>query len=315
LNLPLLTPKPSIPLDFDFTSLYKLLLPGDERPHGFILDRTVPRIPWTTDFVIDDTAKTVHLVAPPSTVDESAFINAAFQRVVDTIVADGKAFPFVSGRHSEKFRVLGANHLVGIERFPAPLFGISSRGAHMTAYVFSADGLRIWVPRRSAHLFTYPGMLDTTVAGGVKVDDSPFECILAEASEEASLPEDLVRSRARAVGAVTYVHENKTKGALYPTVLYVYDLELPEGIVPAPMDDEVEEFLLMTVSEVVEAMLRGEFKPNCVLVMLDFFIRHGIMTAENCTEYVKVLTRLHRRLPVPTEPTRSQGSAGVVASS
>lgn len=265
----------------------------------------MPRIPWTADFVIDDASKTVRLVAPDDIADLGAFINTAFQRVVDAIVADGAAFPFVSGRHSEKFRILGANHLIGIERFPAPLFGISSRGAHMTAYVRDAAGdLRIWVPRRSAHLFTYPGMLDTTVAGGVKVDDSPLDCILAEAGEEASLPADLVRERARAVGAVTYVHKNKVKGALYPTVLYVYDLELPKDVAPTPMDDEVEEFLLMSVAEIVDAMLRGEFKPNCVLVMLDFFIRHGIMTNENCPEYVEVLTRLRRRLPVPTESSR-----------
>lgn len=292
----------SVPLDFDFGALYKLLLPGDVRPHGFMLPATVSRIPWTSDFEIDHERKTARLLDPSESSDVSAYCNSVFQSVVDAIVAGGAAFPFVRGTHSEKFKVIGANYLVGIERFPAPLFGIGSRGAHMTGYVRTPQGLKIWVPRRSAHLFTYPGLLDTTVAGGVKADDSPLDCVVAEADEEASLPRDYVREHARAVGAVTYVQKNDAKGSVYPTVLYVFDIELPEDMVPEPMDDEVSEFTLMTVEDIFGAMLRREFKPNCVPVMLDFFVRHGIITSENSPEYLEIVTRLRRKLPVPTMP-------------
>ncbi|KAM0328623.1 hypothetical protein ACHAQA_005034 [Verticillium albo-atrum] len=292
----------NVPLDFDFTTLFKLLLPQDDRPHGFMIPATVSRLPWTADFIIDHERHTVQVKDAPRGEDPSSWCNRAFQTVVDAIVADVSAFTSVHGRHSEPFRVMGADYPVSIERFPAPLFGIGSRGAHMTGYVKTATGLKIWVPRRSRHLFTYPGMLDTTVAGGVKAADEPFDCIVAEAGEEASLPTDYVKKHAKAVGAVTYVHKNETKGAVYPTVLYVYDLEMPESMVPKPMDDEVEEFLLMTVEEVTEAMLRSEFKSNCVPVMLDFYVRHGILTAENSEEYLDILTRLRRPLPVATNP-------------
>ncbi|TQN68635.1 hypothetical protein CSHISOI_06808 [Colletotrichum shisoi] len=301
--LPIINKVDNVPLDFDFNTLYKLMLPNDTRTHGFMLEQTVERLPWTADFHVDHDERRVRLLdtaARDGEADPGRAYTAAFQRVVDAAIASD-AFPTLNKLHSEHFRILGADHFVSIERFPAPLFGISSRGAHMTAYVRTAEGgIKIWVARRSAHLFTYPGLLDTTVAGGVKADDSPFECIVAEAAEEASLPAELVREKALAVGAVTYVSMNRQKGTFFPTVLYVYDMELPESIKPEPGDDEVSGFELMTVDEVVDAMLEERFKPNCVLVMLDFFIRHSIITPDNNDEYLDIVTRLRRHLPVPT---------------
>ncbi|KAJ0160540.1 Uncharacterized protein CTA2_7789 [Colletotrichum tanaceti] len=309
--LPIINKVDNVPLDFDFNTLYKLTLPNDTRTHGFMLEQTVDRLPWTADFHVDHDERRVrlldtHAAAKDGETDPGRAYTAVFQRVVDAAIASD-AFPTLNKLHSEHFRILGANHPVSIERFPAPLFGISSRGAHMTAYVRTAkeegEGrgvIKIWVPRRSAHLFTFPGLLDTTVAGGVKAQDSPFDCIVAEAAEEASLPADYVREKALAVGAVTYVSMNRQKGTFFPTVLYVYDLELPESIKPEPGDDEVSGFELMTVDEVVDAMLEERFKPNCVLVMLDFFIRHNIITPDNNDEYLDIVTRLRRRLPVPT---------------
>ncbi|OHW95228.1 NUDIX domain-containing protein [Colletotrichum incanum] len=299
--LPLINKVDNVPLDFNFNKLYKLMLPKDARPHGFMVPSTVERLPWTSDFQVDHDERKVCLLdtTGKDVEDPGKACTAAFQRVVDAaIVSD--SFPTLNKMHSEHFRILGANHFVSIERFPAPLFGISSRGAHMTAYVKTSDGMKIWVPRCSAHLFTFPNLLDTTVAGGVKAEDSPFDCIVAEATEEASLPADFVKENARAVGAVTYVSMNQQKGAFFPTVLYVYDLELPESIEPKPGDDEVSNFKLMTISQVKTAMLEEQFKPNCVLVMLDFFVRHNIITSENDDDYLEIVTRLRRHLPVPT---------------
>jgi len=36
----------------------------------------------------------------------------------------------------------------------------------------------------------------------------------------------------------------------------------------------------MGVQEVKDALRRGEFKTNSACVMIDFFIRHGVLTAE-----------------------------------
>lgn len=271
------------------------------------------KLPWTPSFVINHEDKTVQLnVTDP----DASHINEALQTVVDGAMKLGTSvFPNLTS-HSEMVSIPGATTKSGatldkirLERFAAPLFGICSRGAHLTAYVRDADqprgsseGLRIWVARRGADLHTYPGMLDTTVAGGVKADDTPLGCILAESDEEASLAYDYVQRHVVPTGVVTYVTQSKKTGQVLPTILYVYDLELEAGMVPQPKDGEVEGFYLLGVEEITGKMMSGEFKPNCCLVMLDFFIRHGLVTEENERDYLEIVARLRRRLPVPVTP-------------
>lgn len=214
------------------------------------------------------------------------------------------------------YKLLGTASPIQLERFAAPLFGIAGRGAHMTAFVRSSpapDDIKIWVSRRAAHLATYPGMLDTTVAGGVKASQTPFQCIVDEANEEASLAAALVQSAARAVGVVTHCLRSARSGLFSTAVLYLYDLELPPGEVPKPQDDEVEGFTLMSVQEVREAMLRQEFKPNSALVMMDFFLRHGLLIEEfeRGGAYADVAVRLRRKLPVATMPELLVGDDAV----
>ncbi|CAN8102793.1 unnamed protein product [Discula destructiva] len=296
----------NVPMNFNYAAFYKLLLPEDPRVHGYLTPENVAKLPWTPDFNIDHNTRTVQL-APASGTISTTTINAAFQAVIDGAIAVGPpVFPRLTS-HSEMFRILGANlydlpdtntTTIQLERFTAPLFGICSRGAHMTAYIRDAtDGsLKIWVARRAADLHTYPGMLDTTVAGGVKAADSPRECIVAESDEEAALPRARVEKRMVATGAVMYV--SRRADAVMPTVLYVYDLEMEDGEEPRPKDGEVEGFYLMGVEQVVRRMLDGEFKPNCCLVMLDFLVRQGSITEENEEDYLEILTRLRRPLPV-----------------
>ncbi|KAI1107760.1 NUDIX domain-containing protein [Jackrogersella minutella] len=286
---------------------YQLLLPDDPRPHGFLHPAVVAAMPWTPAFSVS--APSVR----PRTVQVLADADAAFLDVVMK-AADSGAFASLSRRRpTEDFRVLGARGAapVRLKRAAAPLFGIACRGAHMTVYTRARDGggeIRIWVPRRSAHLHTYPGRLDSSVAGGVRADESPLECIVHEADEEASLPESLVRQHARACGAITYVGlgdagSGLEAGLLATGILYLYELEVDSSVVPKPQDDEVQEFYLWSVGQVKEALLRGEFKTNCASVMVDFFIRHGIITEDNEPDYLDIIARLHRPLPMPTTPT------------
>jgi hypothetical protein len=96
----------------------------------------------------------------------------------------------------------------------------------------------------------------------------------------------------------------KEKDLISPEILYVYDLEVPEDLILKPNDDEVEEFYLMPIDQVEEAIQNKEFKPNSAVVMLDFFIRHGIISPENEPNFVEIITRMHRRLPVATCPSK-----------
>lgn len=132
-----------------------------------------------------------------------------------------------------------------------------------------------------------------------------MECLVREAEEEASFPEDLIRQYAKPRGTVSYfsIRDSKAGGEtdlLQPECQFVFDLELTSDIEPKPNDDEVEDFQLWDVEKVQRAIAEGQFKPNCALVLLDFFVRHGILTPENEKDYVEIVSRLHRKLPFPT---------------
>lgn len=308
--------------EIEALGLYTLHLPKDQEPHGFIPAHIIPKIPRTSLeqntpsyplFRVDEQARTITVNAGSDTWDIANDINHVFEAAVSTLISK-KTFPSVS-RHSEPFAILGAPKVeppIQVQRFAASLFGIAGRGAHLTAHVLDATaphGMRIWVPRRSAHLHTYPGKLDTTVAGGVAAGETPYENIIREGAEEASLPASLLHERVKSVGVLTYMAilppspANPTEaGLVCPDVIYCYDLELPSDIIPTPGDDEVETFQLMEVEEVKKAMLNEEFKDNCNLVMLDFFIRHGIVTEDNEPDFVEIVQRMHRRLPLRISP-------------
>jgi thiamine pyrophosphokinase len=63
-------------------------------------------------------------------------------------------------------------------------------------------------------------------------------------------------------------------------VLHLYDLEMPEGVVPRPGDDEVERFELRPAGEVLREVAEGDrVKFNVNLVLIDFLLRHGLLDA------------------------------------
>lgn len=218
-------------------------------------------------------------------------------------------FKILNGWRNELYPVYGPKNdlLYNIERSASALFGIMTYGVHMTAYVRSpqsSHGMKIWIPRRAAGKQTYGGMLDNTVAGGMATGEDPLECLVRESEEEASLPRDLVRKCATSQGTVTYIYIRTAQatgevGLIQPECQYVYDLELPADIIPKPNDSEVQEFYLWDVEEVQEHMARREFKPNCALLMLDFFIRHDILTPGNEKDYEEIKSRIHRKLEFP----------------
>ncbi|KAI1388221.1 NUDIX hydrolase domain-like protein [Hypoxylon trugodes] len=286
---------------------YLLYLPNDKQPHGYLLPETVEKMPWTSDFLIDHTShkRSVNVINSSDGKDTANAINVAFAKLIN-ICIERDIFHIIAGVHSEPFSIVSAQYPVHMERFASALFGITSRGSYITAYTKAADGtLKLWIGRRAAHLYTSPGMLDGTVAGGIKAGSTPLDTAIHEADEEASLPEALVRKHIRPVGVLTYISVTGPefpgeKGLVIPDVIYVHDLELPSDVIPKPNDDEVETFYSMTVEEVQKALLNGEFKPDTAAVLIDFFIRHGVINPENERDYVEINMRLHRRLPFRT---------------
>jgi hypothetical protein len=60
----------------------------------------------------------------------------------------------------------GAEPLLLVERAAAHLLGIKAYGVHVNGFVRRADGLHLWVARRSTGKPTWPGQLDHLAAGG-----------------------------------------------------------------------------------------------------------------------------------------------------
>lgn len=180
--------------------------------------------------------------------------------------------------HHELFDVmadLGQPVVARIDRGALPLFGLVAIGVHMNGLVRKADGLYLWTGRRARNKRLDPGKLDHLVAGGVPAGHTPREALVKEAAEEASITTTLANT-ALDVGRLVYAL-NRPEG-LRRDILYCYDLILPETFEPVAADGEVESFSLMPLQEVYNLVRdTDEFKFNVNLVLIDLFLRHGLI--------------------------------------
>ncbi|KAH7919390.1 hypothetical protein BV22DRAFT_1023067, partial [Leucogyrophana mollusca] len=191
----------------------------------------------------------------------------------------------------------GGNYAFDLERSACALFGVVTYGVHMTIYRDDDDGVKIWVPTRALTKQTWPGYLDNSVAGGLPSGMGPFESIVKESMEEASIEAQIVEKHAKSVGSISYFFRN-ARGWLQPEVEYLYDLRIPSGVdqspfQPKPLDGEVESFDLLPLDSVISKMRSGLFKANCALALIDFLIRHGHLTPDNDPHFMEIITRLH----------------------
>ena len=75
--------------------------------------------------------------------------------------------------------------------------------------------------------------------------------------------------------------------------LFNYDLWLPEDFVPENTDGEVDEFLLMPLSEMAHITdTTNDFKNNCNLVNIDLLIRQGVIN-ENHPDFYQIKQLLY----------------------
>jgi 8-oxo-dGTP pyrophosphatase MutT (NUDIX family) len=165
--------------------------------------------------------------------------------------------------------------LAVLDRGALPSFGVVSEGVHVNGLVRRADGLHVWIARRSRTKHLDPGKLDHVVAGGVPAGLSPAETLVKEAAEEAAVPAALAAT-ARRVGTVRYAMERPE--GLRRDRLHCYDLALPEVFTPRAADGEVESFELWPVGRAVEVVREtDDFKFNVNLVLIDLFLRERLI--------------------------------------
>ena len=181
--------------------------------------------------------------------------------------------------------------LMRIERAATPLFGVRAYGIHVNGFVRHGGGIKLWVARRSRDKPGYPGELDNFVAGGQPIGMSLMDNVIKEAAEEADVPASIT-ARAVPVGGLSYCHEmadGDYHGGLKPDVIFVYDLELPADFTPRNTDGEIEEFYLWSVDEAMATTRETQdFKFNCALVNIDFFLRHGALDPDLEPDYLEI---------------------------
>jgi hypothetical protein len=103
------------------------------------------------------------------------------------------------------------------------------------------------------------------------------------------VPRHLI-DRAAPVGALFYRME--TKAGLRDDVLFAFDLEVPADFIPRNTDGEIAEFHAMPAREAVARVRDGDdFKFNVNLVVIDFALRHGLITPDE-PDYLDIVAGL-----------------------
>jgi 8-oxo-dGTP pyrophosphatase MutT (NUDIX family) len=165
-----------------------------------------------------------------------------------------------------------------MDRGALPKFGVMAVGVHVNGLVLRPDGASLWVGQRAADKSLDPSKLDNIVAGGVPAGMTPEATLIKEAGEEAAIPPELA-ARAVRVGRIGYAMEREE--GLRRDLLLCYDLTLPEAFAPHAADGEVARFELWPLARVLATVRAGDaFKFNVNLVLIDLFLRRGLIVGE-----------------------------------
>lgn len=184
----------------------------------------------------------------------------------------------------------GEQGMLEYERAATLYFGSSSYGIHVNGLVQKADGIHVWVGVRTLDKPFYPGKFDQMVAGGQPVGIGLQENLIKEAAEEANIQAELAAT-AKQVSQLTY-RQNCSRG-LDQSIIYNYDLWLPEDFVPENTDGEVSEFILMPIQDIYDITESSlQFKDNCNLVNIDLLIRHGVLNEQHA-DFEEIVQQLY----------------------
>lgn len=216
--------------------------------------------------------------------------SAAVHEVFEALAARGD----VRAPRGETYGISEGWHVparLRLDRGAVPLFGAKAYGVHVNGFVKIDRGVHLWIGTRAKDKRVAPGKLDHMVAGGLSHGYGVMDTLVKEAGEEAAVPEALAR-RAVPVGALVYICE--AGAGLRDDTLFIYDLEVPEDFVPHNTDGELERFDRWPVREAM-ARVRDtdDFKFNVAPVMIDFFLRRGLLAPDREPLYPEIVRALH----------------------
>ncbi|MDO5639966.1 MAG: DUF4743 domain-containing protein [Neisseria sp.] len=182
----------------------------------------------------------------------------------------------LDGWRNEKFDVTDdkGQVLFALERAAFRPFGLLSNAIHINGLAFVGGEWKFWIGRRSPYKAVDPNKLDNLVGGGVASGESIREAMLREGGEEAGLTEAQLQN-ARCCGRRLSMR-NVSRG-LHRENLHIFDVVLPEGVLPENQDGEVAEFMLLDAGSLAQAMGEGRLMNDAFLATLDAFRRYGLL--------------------------------------
>ena len=148
-----------------------------------------------------------------------------------------------------------------LERSAFRFFGLRSHAVHING--FTPDG-RMWCARRALSKATDPGRLDNLAAGGLAADETILQCAVRELGEEAGLAPSLAQHIQRA-GRITTARTEPE--GWHDETLLVFNLCVPEAVVPHNTDGEVSEFVCLTPAEVMHRIKAADFSKDAACVI------------------------------------------------
>jgi 8-oxo-dGTP pyrophosphatase MutT (NUDIX family) len=251
---------------------YRPLVIGGE-PLGLIDDARAARLARFDAFLVDEAAVTLD--------DRRATTRDARTAVLADVALTLRAEGALPAWRDEVYAVapqFGAMPRCHIERGAARYFGFRTFAAHVNGLAQRDGAPAMWLARRSAHKAVDPGLLDNLVGGGIAAGFDVGGTVVKEAWEEAGIPEALARD-ARPAGIV-HVRRALFDGLQRETI-FVHDLRLPAGFVPANQDGEAVEHRLVDFREAARLIARSggadEVTVDASLVVLDGLIRHRVV--------------------------------------
>lgn len=193
--------------------------------------------------------------------------------------AQAKRRGWLPGWRDERIVVLdGGRPLFGIERALLRPLGLLLRSVQACSYSIRTTGPVMWVAHRADTKPVDPGRLDALVAGGIQGLDDAFVTLVRECAEEAGIPPGIAR-RAAPAGSLDLCYPTHDDGllVLHRERVALYELELPTGFEPRPVDGEHERIETMTPGEALASIESGRWTRDGAQATADLILRHGWM--------------------------------------
>lgn len=264
---------------------------------GYVHKSIIDRVSWSESWIVDPKYRTLHLKLSP---DDPYPFGGRTELVYDTVEkAQGEGNIKEMARRGKDVTVYTPAgeaafdmNAVGVEMFGNVAFAVQ-----LIAWTMLPEGKLYWLQRRAATKAVYPRKLDTAAGGSLRAGEKKFDTMTRKAKEEANIPLELSTLHMKARGSVSFHTSHSFLGnpGSYPHVLYAYEMELPEGFAPKPNNGEVDEFIAMTESQIMDSLYTDVFKPALVMLWIDHFYRHGIIDADNEPYLQEICSSVHRK--------------------